>query len=262
MMIKLMVMGLKLDIRLANGYKSPSQRARRITEGWFAENAYCPACPSNKLVPTRDNTRVVDFICPSCKAEFQLKAKSTPLGKKIRDAAYQPMIERVLANRSPHFVFMHYDRNALEVRKVLLVPGHFITPSVIEKCKPLSASARRHDWVGCNILLDKIPPDGQLTVVSHEGILPQQQVRQMWKRFSWLGKVLPESRGWLMDVLLCIRRIGKGEFTLSDVYKFENELSLMHPNNRNIRAKIRQQLQLLRDKGIIRFLGRGRYITV
>ena len=49
------------------------------------------------------------------------------------------------------------------------------------------------------------------------------------------------------------------EFQLSDVYSFEEVLSIKHPKNNNIQAKIRQQLQFLRDKGYIEFLGHGRY---
>ncbi|HHD16183.1 MAG TPA: restriction endonuclease, partial [Euryarchaeota archaeon] len=32
-----------------------------------------------------------------------------------------------------------------------------------------------------------------------------------------------------------------------------------HPNNRHIKAKIRQQLQILRDENIIEFIGNGLY---
>ncbi|HIT35518.1 MAG TPA: restriction endonuclease, partial [Candidatus Faecousia intestinavium] len=42
-------------------------------------------------------------------------------------------------------------------------------------------------------------------------------------------------------------------------YAFEEELILKHPDNHNIRAKIRQQLQQLRNRGIILFLGNGQY---
>ena len=52
---------LQLNLRLAEGYKSPSQRARRLTEGWFAENMYCAACPNDRLERTRGSTEVVDF---------------------------------------------------------------------------------------------------------------------------------------------------------------------------------------------------------
>ena len=58
---------------------------------------------------------------------------------------------------------------------------------------------------------------------------------------------------------LCVERIKKPEFTLDDVYGFEAYLQAKHPENHNIRAKIRQQLQILRDKGVVRFVGRGRY---
>ena len=41
-----------------------------------------------------------------------------------------------------------------------------------------------------------------------------------------------------------------------------DSLQAKYPLNRNVRAKIRQQLQILRDKGLVRFVGRGRYRAV
>jgi hypothetical protein len=57
-------MQLDLNVLMADGYKSPSQRARRVTEGWFAHQMYCPACPSPRLEPMRASNPVVDFLCP------------------------------------------------------------------------------------------------------------------------------------------------------------------------------------------------------
>jgi type II restriction enzyme len=57
----------------------------------------------------------------------------------------------------------------------------------------------------------------------------------------------------------CIDSINNEKFTLDDVYKFEEKLKLKYPNNNFIKDKIRQQLQFLRDKGIIEFSGRGNY---
>ena len=62
--------------------------------------------------------------------------------------------------------------------------------------------------------------------------------------------------------MTCIDAIGKELFTLDDVYKFETKLKLLHPNNNFIKDKIRQQLQILRDKSIIEFIGRGKYRAV
>lgn len=56
-----------------------------------------------------------------------------------------------------------------------------------------------------------------------------------------------------------MERIGRAEFTIDDVYGFERHLSRLYPENRNVRPKIRQQLQVLRDGGRLVFEGRGRY---
>ncbi|MBQ6972914.1 MAG: hypothetical protein IJP86_11255 [Synergistaceae bacterium] len=66
-------------------------------------------------------------------------------------------------------------------------------------------------------------------------------------------------RCWLMDVMRCVDRIRNETFSLYDIYKFTDELRRKHPENHNIDAKIRQQLQYLRDKGFIEFLGDGLY---
>ena len=65
-----------------------------------------------------------------------------------------------------------------------------------------------------------------------------------------------------MDVLICVNQITSQIFTLSDIYAFKNLLALKHPQNNNIKPKIRQQLQFLRDKGFLEFLGDGRYKKV
>jgi len=257
-------MDLALNRDLARGYKSASQIARRVTEGWFEERMYCPACPSQRLHRTQDNTRVVDFVCPSCAAEYQLKAKSSALGRKVRDAAYAPMMRRAERNRSPHFAFLQYDRREWRVRRLLLVPGHFITPATIERCAPLSDSARRAGWVGCNILLENVGEDGRLLVVDDHGVQPPTAVRRKWARFSWLADFEDEKadvRGWTLDVLRCVRTFGGRAFNTRDIYEFEPELARLHPNNNTIPDQIRKQLQILRDRGIVRFLGKGRYVA-
>ena len=58
---------------------------------------------------------------------------------------------------------------------------------------------------------------------------------------------------------LKISKLNKKEFMLDEVYKFENELNKLHPENRHIKDKIRQQLQFLRDKGYLSFAGGGKY---
>ena len=68
-----------------------------------------------------------------------------------------------------------------------------------------------------------------------------------------------EIRGWTLDVFRIIDELPQ-EFKLSDVYDQEERLVALHPRNMNIRPKIRQRLQVLRDMGMIRFIGGGRYL--
>jgi type II restriction enzyme len=62
--------------------------------------------------------------------------------------------------------------------------------------------------------------------------------------------------------LKCLDKITSTEFSLDEVYKFENELKLKHPDNNFVKDKIRQQLQILRDMNIIEFVSRGKYRKV
>lgn len=59
--------------------------------------------------------------------------------------------------------------------------------------------------------------------------------------------------------MACVEAIGRPEFTLEEVYAFEPRLAHVYPANSNIRPKITQQLQVLRDMGWLTFEGRGRY---
>lgn len=65
--------------------------------------------------------------------------------------------------------------------------------------------------------------------------------------------------GWKLDVFNYVNEIRKTTFSLSDVYQFESSLRRKYSNNRHVRDKIRQQLQNLRDLGLIEFLGAGKY---
>jgi type II restriction enzyme len=68
-----------------------------------------------------------------------------------------------------------------------------------------------------------------------------------------------QARGWLIEVMKCVEAIGKRDFQIEDVYAFEDRLSRLYPGNRNVKPKIRQQLQFLRDRGYLDFVSRGYY---
>jgi type II restriction enzyme len=241
------------------GYKSNSQRARIATEAWGLENLYCPNCQSRALTASIANTPAVDYTCPVCRAPFQLKSQSRALTGRIADAAYSAMVRAIQEDRTPNLFALHYELDGWKVSNLILIP-HFAFPlSAIEKRKPLGPQARRAGWVGCNILLGAIPLDARIHIVEHGKPASPASVRAQYARIRPLEKLRADQRGWTLDVLNVVRSLGKLEFSLSDVYVFERQLQRLHPDNRHVRDKIRQQLQVLRDLGLLQFLGGGEY---
>jgi type II restriction enzyme len=250
-------MNLSMTGELAATYKSGSQKARNVTEAWGAENFYCLNCSSPNLEWLKRNTKANDYRCPRCGFWYQLKSQKTRIGKYVSDGAYGAMMEAIRNDETPNFYFLHYDLATWSIRNLLLVPSFAFPASAIIKRKPLSPTARRAGWVGCNIALHQIPADARIPVVKETVVISAVVVRERFRRVKPLAEIKVEQRGWTLDVLNAIRRLGKTEFTTNDSYSFARELEGLHPDNRHVKDKIRQQLQVLRDLGLLLHLERG-----
>ncbi len=251
-----------MPAELASGYRSRSQQARVVTEAWGRRELFCANCESRFLEPTPNNSQAVDLVCPRCAALFQLKAKGSRIGRIIDDGAYTAMLAAVREDRTPNLVLMRYDWPAWSVVDLVLIP-HFAFPeSAIVRRKPLAPTARRAGWVGCNIDLNHIAPEAQIPVVTASKPSPPAQVRARYNRLKPLREIKAIHRGWTLDVLNILRHLGRPEFTNEEVYAFDRALEALHPGNRHIRPKIRQQLQILRDSGLLLHIGNGRWSLV
>jgi type II restriction enzyme len=251
-------MNLAFDFTLGRGYKSASQKARVLTEGWVLRQVYCPSCGGNVTNYT-NNKPVADFYCQKCIEDFELKSKKGKFGRRVSAGAYKQMIKRVCSVSKPNFFFMGH-LHGQKVNNFFIVPKHFFVPEIIEKRKPLGKTARRAGWVGSNILFSKIPKAGQIYYVEGGREIPKADVLKKWQKTLFLKKITKvEAKGWVLDTMKCIETLGKKEFTLGDIYMFEETLKKLHPGNSHIKDKIRQQLQILRDKKYLKFKGRGIY---
>ena len=250
-------MNLSMTGELASAYTSASQRARVVTEAWGEENLYCPNCSSSQLTRLRNNTRVSDFSCPSCGFWYQLKGQQARIGNSVNDGAHAAMLEAIRNDATPNFYFMQYDLQTWRVKNLLLVPSFAFPPSAIIKRKPLAVTARRAGWVGCNIALNRIPVEARIGVVTESRAVPEKEVRAQYRHVKPLGEIDAKQRGWTLDVLNAVRRLGKTQFRTSDAYTFTRELEELHPDNRHVKDKIRQQLQVLRDRGFLTQVERG-----
>ena len=181
-------MNLSFEANLATGYKSPSQKGRVLTEHWVANQVYCPNCGYSDIEKYINNKPVADFFCPNCKEDFELKSKKTSFANKIVDGAYRTMIERLKGSNNPSLFLMNYDLRNLEVLNFLVIPKHFFIPDIIEERKPLSPTARRAGWVGCNILLQGIPQTGKIFFVRNHQVEPKDKVLTEWEKTLYAKK--------------------------------------------------------------------------
>jgi type II restriction enzyme len=149
-----------------------------------------------------------------------------------------------------------------QVQSLTAIHSSFLTPWVIEQRPPLAEHARRAGWIGCNIRLDRIPPDGEIALIDRGILSTKMEVREKFKRFLPLADLPLEQRSWTTLTLATIRTLGASSFSLSDLYDREQQFAAIYPGNRHIRAKIRQQLQVLRDLGVLSFKGDGIYVLL
>ena len=205
------------------------------------------------------NRRVADFQCLGCREEFELKAQKGRFGPMVVDGAYETMLARLKASNNPNLVLMNYDLARPAVTDLFVVPRHFFTPAIIVPRPPLGPGARRAGWRGCNIRLAGVPEAGRIHLVRGGRQVAREAVLEKWRSTLFLRDERPAARGWLIEVMGCVEAIGRPEFTLDEVYAFERRLEAAYPDNRHVRPKIRQQLQVLRDAGFLTFEGRGRY---
>jgi HKD family nuclease len=86
--------------------------------------------------------------------------------------------------------------------------------------------------------------------------LQERQTKEIVRNLKVKEKVLPkpipsksELVGWMK---LVYERLPAGVFRTNDMYQYKGEFQKIYPENRNIEAKIRQQLQFLRDLGLVK----------
>lgn len=169
------------------------------------------------------------------------------------------MIAAIEEDATPNLVALEYAVPSWRISNLFVIPHFAFSPSMIEKRKPLGAHAQRHGWVGCNLLLDAVAPDARISYIRDGKPVAPKLVREQFAALRPLEKISVAQRGWTLDVLNAVRSLNRADFTLADVYAFGDRLSALHPNNHNIHPKIRQQLQVLRDAGLLDFTSPGHY---
>lgn len=247
---------------LIGQYTNNSQLARVFTENWIAQNGYCLACESDRILATKANTKARDFECNRCGHPYELKGSQKAFASTVVDGAYRSMIRRIESNTVASLLLMRYSLATQLPTDLLVVHRSLITREVIQQRKPLAITARRAGWIGCNILLSGIPPEGRIPLIVNSIEIRREASRAKFQATEQLASRSAAERSWSRAVLNCLHRLPNRTFNLSDVYSFETELGVLFPMNRHVRPKIRQQLQFLRAAGLVTSDTRGHYELV
>lgn len=248
---------LNLNSTLANNYNSNSQKIRVLTESWVLNNIFCPSC-GEKISEYENNRPVADFYCNSCKEDYELKSKNAKsLGNSIADGQYNIMIDKITNNTNPHFFFLNYEKSNYEIINFVAVPKYLFMPDmIIPRNKGLK---NRPNYIMCNMNISTIPESGKIFFIKEKKIEEKSKVIDNWNKTKFLNHTKLNQKGWLIDIMFCIEKIKKQDFTLQELYSFVPYLKTKYPNNNFIEDKIRQQLQILRDKNYLSFEARGKY---
>ena len=105
-------------------------------------------------------------------------------------------------------------------------------------------------------ILAKIPPSESIKLPKFEFESPEEK----FDIIEIHNDVITSSlSGWKLEVFKCAQAIPHQVFSLKEIIRFESQLKEIYPSNHHITDKIRQQLQNLRDLGLLEFLGNGKY---
>lgn len=245
-------MNIVMDTDVSAKYKSNSQKARVVTESWILNNFKCPFCHS-ELAQYTANNKCADFYCKKCNEDFELKTINGKFPKdKMSGAGYQATLDKIRSNKSPHWILLEH--NNYVVSGLTFIPRYFFYDEMIEPRRKLSDNAKRHGWRGCRIVLNMIPSFGKVVYIRGGKMVDKKLIDYKLKRVAVFEESNQKNKGWKLEILSQIDSIPETVFSIDDLYDCIPMLSVKHPNNHNIDAKIREILQCLRNEGYVKFL--------
>lgn len=250
-------MNLQLDYHFMDCYKNNPQKMRKVTESWITENLICPYCRTSHLIQSTQEHQSTAFICPTCAETYVLKSKNSPIHDKIQIGAYQVMAQSIISLKNPNFLFLEYDKKEFQIQNLFMVPRYFFCTDTIERRSPISSSTRRRGWVGCNILLNRIPAEGYIYIVEN-GI--EYTIQEIWKkqrRTYFMSKYKPRAREWMIDILNFIQ---EKEFTVEEICAYAPLMEIRYVGIVDAEVRIRKVLGILKKNGVIVFAGNGKYV--
>lgn len=169
------------------------------------------------------------------------------------------MVHALSSYENPNLLLLNYSLAQMSVTDLRAIPRTVLSRLNVIPRRPLGPLARRAGWRGCSIDLEGLPHSAVISIVASMTPRDTRVVLRDWRQFDYLGRIRAYDRSWLPDILACVNRTQSRDFGLDEIYRFATELRVLHPQNKHIEPKIRQQLQILVAQGVLTRTSRGRY---
>jgi type II restriction enzyme len=152
------------QVKENNNWKSESRIIGEACEYYIKNNVKCIRCNNNNFSKYKTNEASKDLICINCSQKFQVKAKSatqkqvnniknTDIFKTI-GGEYSTTVKNI--NEQIDYLIILYEKQSYKIINILYIKYENINQTCIIPRKPLSTTAKRAGWQGCNIIFNNI----------------------------------------------------------------------------------------------------------
>jgi type II restriction enzyme len=151
------------QVKQNNNWKSESRIIGEACEDYVIHKIKCIRCDNNNFEKYKTNEKSKDLICISCNQKYQIKAKSAT-HKQINNikcknqfktigGEYSTTLNNI--NEKIDYLIILYEKQSYKILNILYITNENITSNYITPRNPLSLTAKRAGWQGCNILFEK-----------------------------------------------------------------------------------------------------------
>ena len=152
------------QIKENNNWKSESRIVGEACEYYVKNNINCVRCNNKNFGKYKTNEKSKDLICITCNQKFQIKAKSAT-HKQVNNIKYKNKFKTIGGEYSTtlnsidekiDYLIILYEKQSYIILNVLYISNENINFNCIIPRNPLSSTAKRAGWQGCNIIFDNI----------------------------------------------------------------------------------------------------------
>ncbi len=152
------------QVKENNNWKNESRIVGEACEYYIKNNTKCVRCNHNNFYKCKTNEQSKDLICINCNQKFQIKAKSATQ-KQVNNiknknifrtigGEYSTTLKNI--NEQIDYLIILYEKHSYKIINILYIKNENISSNSIIPRKPLSITAKRAGWQGCNFLFNNI----------------------------------------------------------------------------------------------------------